>query len=288
MTTPVAEAIQALVEPRSAGAAVGGPWDDGHMRATVSPALVGRDADLDALRDAVDAGDGHQLLGVFTRARVAREHFSKILARRAYMETAVSADGVVFVTSPGGRLSGRIRVPGDKSISHRSIMLGSLAEADDAVQETWIRLNRSDAGEVENLGGWLTTVVGRVALDMLRSRRTRREEPLGVHLLQPDAIGLVRGLDVDLSDGEHRLGQVHGQDARIRVGPAKLDGDPRRAGADVADRPAPAWSVGGEEIGDEPGVDGGVVHGVVFGRLIGRLHHLGFEHAGDHGAGPQR
>jgi len=52
VTTPVAEAIQALVEPRSAGAAVGGPWDDGHMRATVSPALVGRDADLDALRDA--------------------------------------------------------------------------------------------------------------------------------------------------------------------------------------------------------------------------------------------
>ncbi|MEB0105862.1 bifunctional prephenate dehydrogenase/3-phosphoshikimate 1-carboxyvinyltransferase [Pseudomonas sp. MH9.3] len=85
-------------------------------------------SDLDALRDAVDAGDGHQLLGVFTRARVAREHFSKILARRAYMETAVSADEVVFVASPGGRLSGRIRVPGDKSISHRSIMLGSLAE----------------------------------------------------------------------------------------------------------------------------------------------------------------
>lgn len=85
-------------------------------------------SDLDALRDAVDAGDGHQLLGVFTRARVAREHFSKILARRAYMETAVNTDDLTFLANPGGRLSGRIRVPGDKSISHRSIMLGSLAE----------------------------------------------------------------------------------------------------------------------------------------------------------------
>jgi 3-phosphoshikimate 1-carboxyvinyltransferase len=83
--------------------------------------------DLDALRDAVDAGDGHQLLGVFTRARVAREHFGKILARRAYVDTMHSND-LIFLANPGGKLSGRIRVPGDKSISHRSIMLGSLAE----------------------------------------------------------------------------------------------------------------------------------------------------------------
>lgn len=82
--------------------------------------------DLDALRDAVDAGDGHQLLGVFTRARVAREHFSKILARRAYVDAMHSTD-LIFLAKPGGSLSGRIRVPGDKSISHRSIMLGSLA-----------------------------------------------------------------------------------------------------------------------------------------------------------------
>ncbi len=84
-------------------------------------------SDLDALRDAVDAGDGHQLLGVFTRARVAREHFSKILARRAYVD-AMNTNDLIFLANPGGRLSGRIRVPGDKSISHRSIMLGSLAE----------------------------------------------------------------------------------------------------------------------------------------------------------------
>src|SRR5438270_1742670 len=58
-------------------------------------------------------------------------------------------------------------------------MLGSQSEADDAVQESWIRLSRSDTGSVENLGGWLTTVVARVCLNMLRSRKSRREEPLG-------------------------------------------------------------------------------------------------------------
>lgn len=90
-------------------------------------------SDLDALRDAVDAGDGHQLLGVFTRARVAREHFSKILARRAYVD-AMNSNDLIFLAQPGGRLSGRIRVPGDKSISHRSIMLGSLAEGTTEVE----------------------------------------------------------------------------------------------------------------------------------------------------------
>src|SRR6476646_4345949 len=57
-------------------------------------------------------------------------------------------------------------------------MLGSRSEADDALQETWLRLSRSDGAQVENLGGWLTTVVARVCLDMLRSRRSRREESL--------------------------------------------------------------------------------------------------------------
>ena len=77
-----------------------------------------------------------------------------------------------------------------RAVAYR--MLGSLSEADDAVQEAWLRLSRSDADEIENLGGWLTTVVGRVSLNMLRSRRTRREQPLGVHL--PDPI-------VDRADG---------------------------------------------------------------------------------------
>ena len=64
-------------------------------------------------------------------------------------------------------------------------MLGSLSEADDAVQEAWLRVSRAGTGGVDNLGGWLTTVVARVCLDMLRSRAARREEPLGVHLPDP-------------------------------------------------------------------------------------------------------
>jgi RNA polymerase sigma factor (sigma-70 family) len=64
-------------------------------------------------------------------------------------------------------------------------MLGSLSEADDAVQESWLRLSRSDASEVENLRAWLTTVVARVALNVLRSRRTRGEEPLDVRVPDP-------------------------------------------------------------------------------------------------------
>jgi RNA polymerase sigma-70 factor (ECF subfamily) len=64
-------------------------------------------------------------------------------------------------------------------------MLGSLSEAEDAVQEAWLRLERSDTDAVENLGGWLTTVVSRVCLDMLRSRSSRREEPLGAQVPEP-------------------------------------------------------------------------------------------------------
>jgi RNA polymerase sigma factor (sigma-70 family) len=70
-----------------------------------------------------------------------------------------------------------------RAVAYR--MLGSLSEADDAVQETWLRLSRIDADEVENLGGWLTTVVARVSLNMLRSRRSRREEPLDVRMPEP-------------------------------------------------------------------------------------------------------
>ncbi|OPC79435.1 RNA polymerase subunit sigma-70 [Embleya scabrispora] len=67
-------------------------------------------------------------------------------------------------------------------------MLGSLTEADDALQETWLKLSRSDPDEVDNLAGWLTTVVGRVCLDMLRSRRSRGEEPLDPQVHVPDPI----------------------------------------------------------------------------------------------------
>lgn len=72
-----------------------------------------------------------------------------------------------------------------RAVAYR--MLGSLSEADDAVQEAWLRLSRSEASAIENLGGWLTTVVARVCLDMLRSRKSRREEPLGAESREPIA-----------------------------------------------------------------------------------------------------
>jgi RNA polymerase sigma-70 factor (ECF subfamily) len=77
-----------------------------------------------------------------------------------------------------------------RAVAYR--MLGSLSEADDAVQDAWLRLSRADTSEVENLAGWLTTVVARVALNMLRSRKTRSEQPLDVYV--PDPI-------VDPADG---------------------------------------------------------------------------------------
>jgi RNA polymerase sigma-70 factor (ECF subfamily) len=77
-----------------------------------------------------------------------------------------------------------------RAVAYR--MLGSLSEADDAVQDAWLRLSRDDRRDVENLRAWLTTVVARVALNMLRARKTRREQPLDVHL--PDPI-------VDRADG---------------------------------------------------------------------------------------
>jgi RNA polymerase sigma-70 factor (ECF subfamily) len=70
-----------------------------------------------------------------------------------------------------------------RAVAYR--MLGSVSEADDAVQESWLRLSRSEAGQVENLRAWLTTVVARVCLDMLRSRRSRRDEPLDAHVPEP-------------------------------------------------------------------------------------------------------
>src|SRR2546430_14524699 len=70
-----------------------------------------------------------------------------------------------------------------RAVAYR--MLGSLTEADDAVQDTWLRLRRSGADEVENLGGWVTTIVARVCLNMLRSRNARREDFFGGHVPDP-------------------------------------------------------------------------------------------------------
>ena len=74
-----------------------------------------------------------------------------------------------------------------RAVAYR--ILGSHSDADDAVQEAWLRLSRSGTCDVENLGGWLTTVVARISLDVLRSRRSRREESLGAHVPEPITSG---------------------------------------------------------------------------------------------------
>ena len=83
-------------------------------------------------------------------------------------------------------------------------MLGSMTEADDAVQEAWLRLARSDTSEVANLRGWLTTVVSRICLDFLRSRKSRREESLDVHVPDP----VVSRLDADPANAAERADEV--------------------------------------------------------------------------------
>ncbi len=110
-----------------------------------------------------------------------------------------------------------------RAVAYR--MLGSVSEADDAVQETWLRLSRSRHDDVLDLRAWLTTVVARVSLDMLRSRTSRREEPLGVHLPEPivsredghdpeheallvDAVGLALQVVLETLDPAERLAFV--------------------------------------------------------------------------------
>src|ERR671914_753574 len=80
-----------------------------------------------------------------------------------------------------------------RAVAYR--MLGSTSEADDALQEAWIRLSRSNAGEIDNLEAWLVTVVGRVALNMLRSRKSRGEEPLDARLPDPIVVDRADGID---------------------------------------------------------------------------------------------
>lgn len=84
-----------------------------------------------------------------------------------------------------------------RAVAYR--MLGSSSEVEDAVQETWLRLNRSDAEGIENLSGWLTTVVARVCLDMLRARKSRREEPIGPLTPQP-MVEDERSRDAEMAD----------------------------------------------------------------------------------------
>ena len=110
-----------------------------------------------------------------------------------------------------------------RAVAYR--MLGSFAEADDAVQDAWLRLSRAEAGDIDNLGAWLTTVVARVCLNKLRSRRVRREEPLSLHLPDPlvstddsrdpeheavmaDSVGLALQVVLDMLSPAERLAFV--------------------------------------------------------------------------------
>src|SRR5262245_65765112 len=109
-----------------------------------------------------------------------------------------------------------------RAVAYR--MLGSASEADDAVQEGWIRLGGTDVSDVENLRGWLTTVVARVCLDMLRTRTSRREDPLDTHVPDPqisradgdpesdamlaDSVGLALLVVLETLDPAERLAAV--------------------------------------------------------------------------------
>jgi RNA polymerase sigma-70 factor (ECF subfamily) len=106
-----------------------------------------------------------------------------------------------------------------RAVAYR--MLGSIPDADDAVQEAWLRVSRADANSVDNIGGWLTTIVARVALNMRRSRKTRREEPMGGHIPEPiasqdaeqemmlaDSIGLALLVVLEMLDPAEQLAFV--------------------------------------------------------------------------------
>jgi RNA polymerase sigma factor (sigma-70 family) len=127
----------------------------------------------------------------------------------------VTVDSTVDVTEQFEAERGRLR-----GLAYR--MLGSLSEADDAVQEAWLRLARTDAAEIQNLPGWLTTVTARICLDMLRARTARREDPLEVHVPDPvitfddpqeqvelaDAIGLALLVVLDTLTPRERIAFV--------------------------------------------------------------------------------
>src|ERR1700751_2276456 len=129
-------------------------------------------------------------------------------------------------------------------------MLGSTHEADDAVQEAWLRLGRTDAATVDNLGGWLTTVVARICLDMLRSRKSRREEPIGPHVPEPvadnhaehesemaDSVGAALLVVLETLAPAERLAFVlHDMFAVPFEEPAPIVGPPRAAARQLASR----------------------------------------------------
>lgn len=103
------------------------------------------------------------------------------IARFSFVITMPERDGEIVTMDDAHQLAQRFEAnrPHLRAVAYR--MLGSAAEADDAVQEAWLRISRAGADDVENLGGWLTTVVARVCLDALRSRKSMNEEPLASH-----------------------------------------------------------------------------------------------------------
>ena len=112
-----------------------------------------------------------------------------------------------------------------RAVAYR--MLGSASEADDAVQETWLRLSRSGTGGVENLGGWLTTIVARVSLNMLRTRTLRREEPMDPPVTgQPAAFSaaIVHGAEISVGVERRMWGSTPFLEARWSI-----SSDPRLA-----------------------------------------------------------
>jgi RNA polymerase sigma-70 factor (ECF subfamily) len=130
-------------------------------------------------------------------------------------------------------------------------MLGTFTDADDAVQDAWLRLSRSGAGEVENLGGWLTTIVARVCLNMLRSRNFRREESFGFRVPDPvvSPVGELQPEDEAVLADSVGLALLVVLDA---LAPAERRGGRSRAGPERAhDRPAgcPPALRGGERGG---------------------------------------
>ena len=130
-----------------------------------------------------------------------------------------------------------------RAVAYR--MLGSLSVVDDAVQEAWLRLSRVDAAGIDNLGGWLTTVVARVCLDMLRSRQSRREEPLTPDAPEPVATG-TRGV-VEAFISALRAGDFEGLLAVLD--PDLVVRADMAAGAPTEIRGAAAWAKGAVAYG---------------------------------------
>ena len=177
-----------------------------------------------------------------------------------------------------------------RAVAYR--MLGSLAEADDAVQEAWLRLGRAGADDVANLAGWLTTVTGRICLDMLRSRTARREDPLDVHLPDPvisyydggdpehealtaDAVGLALLVVLETLTPAERLAFVLHDLFGVPFSEIGTDRGPHAGSrADAGQPGAPPGPVRGRRAGRRPGppARGG-------GRLPGRRAGRGLRRA---------